>query len=88
MQISLPYKNTRKYKYHCGSSLFDVFVFHKTEFSQTNCHFFITKHKELLRHKESPRNVALFFVLLYKILTALNEVSAHKALQFLSSTCY
>ena len=63
MQIFLLYKNTRKYKYHCGSNLFDVFVFNKTEFSQTNSHFFITKYKEFLKHKESPVDVALFYVL-------------------------
>ena len=40
MQIFLLYKNTRKYKYHCGSSLFDVFVFNKTELLQTTCLFF------------------------------------------------
>ena len=34
MQISLLRKNTRKYKYHCGSNQFDEFVFNKTEFSQ------------------------------------------------------
>ena len=91
MQISSLYKNTRKYKYHCGSStvcssLFDVFVFDKTKFLQTNCHFFITKHKEFLKHKESPLDLALFFF--FKILTALNEVLAYKAQQFLSSTYY
>ena len=57
MQISLRYKNTKKYNYHCGSNLFDVFIFNKTEFSQTNCYFFITKHKE------SPLDVGLFFLL-------------------------
>ena len=86
MQISLLYQNTRKYKYHCGSSLFDVFAFNKTEFSQTNCHFFVTKHKEFLKHKESPLDVALFFVL--KILTALDKVLTYKAQQLFSSTYY
>ena len=61
MQISLQNKNTRKYKYHCGSSLFDALVFNKTEFSHTNYHFFITKLKEFLKHQELPLDVALFF---------------------------
>ena len=61
MQISLLYENTRKYKYHYDSSLFDVFVFDKTEFSQTNGYFFINKHKKFLKEKV-PLNVASFFV--------------------------
>ena len=64
MQISLLYKYTRKYKYHCGSSLLDVFAFNETEFLQTNCHFFLTEHKEFLKDNELALAVALFFVLL------------------------
>ena len=29
-QLSLLYKNTKKYEYRCGSSQFDVFVFKET----------------------------------------------------------
>ena len=63
VSISLLNKNTRKYKYCSGSNLFDVFVFNKTEFSQAKCNFFVTKHKEFLKDKKSPLDVALFFVL-------------------------
>ena len=63
MEISLLYKNKRKYKYYCGSRRFDVLVFNQKEFLQTTGHFFVTKHKGFLMHKESPLDVALFFVL-------------------------
>ena len=39
------------------------FFFNQTEFSRTYCLFFITEHKEFLKHTESPIDVALFFVL-------------------------
>ena len=38
MQISLLFKNTRKYVYHCGRSLCDVFVFNKPDFIQHKSH--------------------------------------------------
>ena len=41
--------------------LFDMFVFNNTEFFHTNCHFFVTKL--FLKHKESPLDVGLVFVL-------------------------
>ena len=64
MQVSLLYKiqeNTNIIVLVLVRSLFVVFVFNKTEFSQTNCHFFITKRKEFLKHKQSPLDVKLFF---------------------------
>ena len=63
MQISLLHKNKRKFKYYRGSSLSDIFVFNETDLLQTNCHLYFTKHKEFLKQKESPLDIALFFVL-------------------------
>ena len=62
--ISVVKKNTRKYNYDCGSRLFDVLVFNKTEFSQTNCHFLITLLKEFLKHKKPFLDVALLLFFL------------------------
>ena len=70
MQMSLLYKNTKKYKYHCGSSLFDVIVFNETEFSLTNFHFLSQNCSGSIT--ESPLDTCFF----YKLLTALNEVLA------------
>ena len=88
--ISLTKQNTdifavqryKKYKHHCGSSLFDVFALNKTLFSDTNFHVFVTKL--FLNHKESPLDVALFFVL-YDF-DGSNEVSTYKVQQFFKVT--
>ena len=53
MQISLLFKNTRNYKYHCGSGLFYMFVFNKTKFSLTNCYFF---YNNMTRVRVEPRS--------------------------------
>ena len=80
MQISLLYENTNIIVVVAHSkSLFLI----KLNF-RSQIVLFITKL--FLKQKESPLDVALF--LFNKILTALKEVSAYEADQFLSSTCH